>query len=167
MPQARLTEDQLCEEFADKLVSSPTFNQWLLCRTKFKADLLDVRLMHEVQSACRNAKRWWRHWWCAVPGLGESETDIMAVYERSDKTRFALHIENKLAISRWSSKNQARAYRDRAEFMLRKPRFMNCTDFATLIIAPTFFLTKWRAEVRKFDAAVSHESIAEFVPAFA
>lgn len=164
--ELRFTEDQLSGAFANRLTSSPAFNQWLLGRTKFRSVLPDARLMHTEQSASRSAMHWWRHWWCTVPGLGESETDIMAIYERSNKKRFALHIENKLRNSRWSSKHQAQAYHARATFMMGQPRFMNYDDFATIIIAPYIFLDRWKTEVSKFDTLIPYECIVQFVPEF-
>ncbi len=107
--------------------------------------------------------------WCYVPDLGkESETDIFAAFEIADtKQRFALHIENKLAVSAFLP-NQAETYPVRARHMLKntKSARLNCTDFETVLIAPRSFRDAYREECDLFGCYIPHEDIAEFVAEF-
>src|SRR5690349_20418482 len=111
-------EDLLNLAFANKLTESHEFACWLLGRTKFADQAGQSRLLHGEQAAARQARFWWRHWWCTVPGLGDSETDIFLVFEAPKKEeRFCLHIENKLINSTFTP-NQAENYAARAQYML-------------------------------------------------
>jgi hypothetical protein len=93
----KLTEDQLCETFAEGVKEIPEFTRWLLEKTKFAPYATRCHLLHHGQMAIRPRKRWWRHWWCHVPELRmDRETDIFMVLEtRPDAKRLALHVENK------------------------------------------------------------------------
>lgn len=160
------SEDALCDAFADKLIESANFKNWLLDQTKFAPFASQAKLLHEEQ-AMRPAKRWWRHWWCKVPELAaDSETDIFLVFQVADGGhRFALHIENKLAKSTFTN-FQAEAYDFRARHMMNKPKYLSYSDFETILIAPLSFRDLYRSKSDLFDRYISHEDIARFVPAF-
>lgn len=91
-----LIEFDLDLAFATRMRDSTDFCRWLLRgSSKFAGHADTARLLHREQEASRDAKHWWRHWWCRLPDGSESETDILAVFARADRQRFALHIENK------------------------------------------------------------------------
>lgn len=164
----KLTEDQLCEAFADGVQANTDFRRWLLGRTKF-ADLVDkCRLLHEEQMAIRPRRRWWRHWWCAVPELSKDrETDVFMVFEvMASGNRFALHVENKRDNYKFNP-GQAAAYAPRARHMLHQADYLSHSDFQTVLLAPRAFRDRHAVESALFDVFVSYEEVASFLPAFA
>lgn len=162
MSSSELTLDR---ELALALQISPALSEWLIGRTKFKAWANTAKLLHNEQAEARTAPFWWKHWWCRIPGYGDSETDVFLVFEHLTVERFALHIENKLASGSFT-KNQADLYAIRAEFMKGKPRWLNYTDFATVLLAPQSFRMKFITESQKFDHFIAHEELASLVPAY-
>ncbi len=164
----KLTEDQLCEAFAEGVKEIPDFSAWLLQRTKFAPLAKSCRLLHREQMAIRPRKRWWRHWWCRVPELQKDrETDIFMVFETvSDRARFALHIENKRDNYQFNE-GQAAAYAPRARHMLGKPQFLNYTDFSTILLAPLGFKVRFEDDCALFDVFVAYEEVANYLPVFA
>lgn len=162
-------EDLLNLAFATKLVGSRDFSSWVISRTKFAQYGERVRLLDQEQALVRQAKFWWRHWWCNVPDLrAESETDIFAVFEIAETgLHFALHFENKLVTSTFLD-NQAESYAIRARYMLNdtKSALLHCSDFDTAILAPISFRSNNRAKCNHFGCYISHEAISEFVPEF-
>lgn len=162
----RLTEDHLCELFADKVTASPDFAAWILNQTKFSPFARNARLLHEQQMSIRPRKRWWRHWWCNAPGLRKSgrETDIFMVFE-ADAIRFALHFENKRDDYKFSE-GQAEDYEVRAAHMLQKAEYLNHSDFATVLLATSSFRARFPADCELFDVFISYEDIGTFVPEF-
>ena len=119
------------------------------------------------QASARAAKFWWKHWWCRVPELdAETETDIFIVFEVAEtKERFALHVENKMANGSFAEK-QPESYAFRAEHMMRKARYLNYTDFETILISPLSFRDKNRMRCDLFDCYISYEDLSEFIPEF-
>ena len=164
----KYTEDQLCEIFADGVRDSQELRAWLLSKTKFAQQAVKCRLLHEEQMSIRPRKRWWRHWWCVVPGLGKGrETDIFMVFEASpDGPRFALHIENKRDSYRFNE-GQAAAYAPRAQGMLNNPEYLSYSDYQTVLLAPRQFRDRYEADASLFDVFLSYEEVAHFLPAFA
>ena len=162
-------EDSLNLLLATAFVDSREFLSWFLNRTKFSEQASQVRLLNEEQALAREAKYWWRHWWCNVPELKmESETDIFLAIEAVDtKRRFALHIENKIATSTFRP-NQGMQYAIRARYMLNntKSALLKCTDCDTVLIAPRSFQSRYREESGLFGCFISHEAIAKHIPAF-
>jgi hypothetical protein len=162
----RITEDQLCSAFAEATKLSSAFRSWLIGRTKFAAHAASAILLHEEQMALRPRKFWWRHWWCHVPELKrDRETDIFMVFQDPSGGRFALHIENKLRQGRFAP-GQAEGYRPRAIHMSNQSKYLSYTDFQTILICPETFQARYPDECRLFDAYISFEEIAAFVPAF-
>jgi hypothetical protein len=166
----KLTEDDLCELFAERVKDSPEFAAWLLRRTKFFPYARHARLLHEEQMSIRPRKRWWRHWWCEAPGLAKSgrETDIFMVFEveRPSPFRFALHIENKLDNGRFTD-GQAQDYAVRANAMTNEADYLDHADFATILLAPEKFVERFPKECGLFDAFVSYDDVAQMIPEFA
>ncbi|RVU16216.1 hypothetical protein [Methylobacterium oryzihabitans] len=162
-----LSEDALCEIFADAVKDRDDFRLWLLSKTKFFGEASGCRLLHEEQMSIRPRRRWWRHWWCHVPELNKDrETDIFMVFEAApSQRRFALHIENKRDNYKFSD-GQASAYAPRARHMLNDPRFLSHSDFQTILLAPTSFQARYEADAALFDIFISYEETARFLPAF-
>jgi hypothetical protein len=166
-----LSEDDLCQAFADQIKESPAFVTWLLGRTKkfsgLRAD--DVRVLWEEQQEQRTslAAPWWRHWWmgkCKCTGcIGGRETDIFVVFELIESNdRFALHIENKPPKKRFT-KGQAAAYPIRAKCWAHQKRFLNYTDYEAILVAPLVFLSSPGAEL---FTGVSYEDVAKVLSCY-
>jgi hypothetical protein len=163
----KLTEDQLCEIFAEGVKDVPEFSKWLLRKTKFAPFAACCRLLHQEQMEIRPRKQWWRHWWCHVPELTKArETDIFMVFETIPGTdRFALHIENKRDNYRFNE-GQAAAYGPRAKHMLGKIDFLSHTDFSTVLLAPRSFKARFEVDCALFDVFIAYEEVAHFLPVF-
>ncbi len=152
-----LQRRSIVRAFADGVRDSPELRLWLLSETKFSERM-----------SIRPRKRWWRHWWCVVPGLEKArETDIFMVFEAPpDRHRFALHIENKRDRYKFND-GQAAAYTPRAQSMLNKPEYLSHSDYQTVLLAPSRFRDRHEAEASLFDIFISYEAVARFLPAFA
>jgi|SRR6185437_9512361 hypothetical protein len=163
----KLTEDQLCEVFAEGVKEKPDFAHWVLAKTKFAPFATSCRLLHDEQMAIRPRMRWWRHWWCRVPKLQKArETDIFMVFENTmDGARLALHVESKRDNYRFND-GQAAAYASRAKHMLGKPEFLSHTDFATVLLAPEPFRDRFGPDCSLFDVFIAYEEVAMHLPAF-
>jgi hypothetical protein len=164
-----LNEDLLCRAFAEKIRQSAEFLHWVLRQTKFIENLSNAQLLYEEQVRSRprvQLDNWWRHWWCKIPDSGkEGETDIFLVFEDIQaRKRFALHIENKKDSEFLDG--QPDGYRTRARLKMNDPRWLNYTDFETVLIAPAAYRAIQRASCDEFDRFISYESIAPFVPEF-
>ena len=164
-----ISELQLDRAFADHLASSEEFRGWVLAKTKFKryADL--ARLLDREQITAKPRKKpenWWRHWWCKLEDGSESETDIFATFQlQGTDLRFALHIEDKPPHGQFT-KDQYLNYKRRAACMARQPKYMDYSDFATLLLAPSSFISAHTSEVSHFDNTITYESIAAFIHLF-
>ena len=95
----------------------------------------------------------------------ECETDVLAVYETTDRGRFALHIENKLAGGGFTP-NQPHLYKERLGQWKNRPKLGNYSDATSVLIAPQSFLDHHRFEAEPFESRISHEAIGEFLPVF-
>jgi|SRR5450755_20390 hypothetical protein len=168
---AVLSEDQLCHVFANQIRDSPQFVSWLLGRTKkfakHRAD--DVKVLWEEQQKQRTspAAPWWRHWWmgkCKCSGcIGGRETDIFVVFELIESNeRFALHIENKPPKTRFT-KGQAAAYPIRAKCWAHQERFLDYSEFETILVAPAAFLNEPGAEL---FTGIPYEDVAKVLPSY-
>lgn len=162
-----LSEDQLCEAFADAVRDRQEVRFWLLGQTKFAKHAQRAILLDKEQMAIRKRERWWRHWWCHVPDLNKDrETDIFMVFEvESVNSRFALHIENKKDNYRFND-GQAHSYRPRALYMMNDSRFLSYSDFETILLAPTSFRNRYRKDVELFDVFLAYEDVSLFLPSF-
>ena len=159
-------EGELDLAFASEIERSEEFRSWVLKQTKFNNDATTAKLLHEEQGKDRLV--WWKHWWCRVPELGEErETDIFLVFEIPDtnKTRFALHIENKKGNGRFLE-GQPEGYEPRARFMMNEEKYLSYSDFETILIAPLSFKDKNEDQCEIFDTYISYEDIARFIPYF-
>ncbi len=160
----RISEAELDHAFAEKLSEDPKFQEFLLFGGRFSRSASTARLLVDEQNAARTAKHWWKHWWCRLPDGTEWETDIFLVFEADDQ-RFALHIEDKPRDGKLRFE-QAAAYRRRAAFKANDAKWLNYTDFETILLAPASFLTSNAEAAAQFDRTLSYEAVAEFVPLF-
>jgi len=162
-------EDQLCSAFAEMLRRSSTFASFILGRTKFASYATNARLLHEEQMSIRPRKHSWRHWWCHVPELRKDrETDIFAVFEvevANSLFRFALHIENKRNVSRFTE-GQAQAYEPRAKHMLGRADYLSYRDYETMLIAPIAFRKRFPSDCDCFSSFIAYEELAKYVPLY-
>jgi hypothetical protein len=163
---AELCEDMLCRIFAERVLSSADFCDWVLSHTKFGG--CKAKLLYEEQIAIRpkvKAENWWRHWWRKIPDLKrERETDIFLVFQACEGgDRFALHIENKQNAK--FRPGQAEDYEPRARWMMRTPHYLNYSDFETILIAP-MALRERDARALLFHSFISYEDISRFIPEF-
>jgi hypothetical protein len=139
--------------FWGAISSDPSFQVWFLGRTKFVGRDLDL-VTNEL---------WHQRWYKDPETATESETDILLLFlDRTNKDRYALHIENKPGHGVWR-KGQAEQYRKRALNRMSRWRYV---DFQTVLIAPSSFIARSPVEVGHFDVTVSYEEIGTFVPAF-
>ena len=163
----KYSEDVLCRIFAEKVRDSHDFCRWVLGHTKFHDRT--ATLLYEEQVWRRpkvKPENWWRHWWRKIPELNqERETDIFLVFEGNmDCSRFALHIENKQDAK--FAPGQAEDYEPRARWMMGMPRYLNYSDFQTMLIAPASFRQQDPKNSTIFDCFISYEEISHFVPEF-
>lgn len=161
-----MREVDLDHAFALMLEASAPFRNWLLSNSRFASHADNARLMMAEQRAARRARYWWKHWWQQMPGTRSSETDIFAVFEYGEGHRFALHVENKPAHGKLTMA-QASGYRPRAERWVNNPRYLNYTEFETLLLAPAAFMKANADCAAQFDRCLSYEDVGAWVPLFA
>jgi hypothetical protein len=75
-----------------------------------------------------------------------------------------LLIENKKK-ARFLS-GQAEGYGPKGRFMSNKSKYLNFSDFSTVLLAPMQFRAANRKQADIFDTYIAYEKIAEFVPEF-
>ena len=164
-----ISELELDRAFSEKLVSSLDFYRWVLDQTKFRGLSKIAVLLHKEQAEAKPRKKpenWWRHWWCKLEDGHDSETDIFAVFGFPEtEIRFALHIEDKPPHGKFTP-NQCLNYKKRAAFMSNKAKYMNYSDFTTILLAPNSFLESNSKVTHHFDCIISYELVAEFIPLF-
>jgi hypothetical protein len=164
-----LTEDLLCRAFAEKVRGSREFLEWVISQTKFIEHQSRSRLLYEEQVRSRPhvlPENWWRHWWCRIPSTGrEGETDIFLVFgDTGTGTRFALHIENKKNSEFLDG--QSEGYEIRARLKMNDPKWLNYSDFETVLIASAAYRELRHTSCEPFNRFLSYEDIALFVPEF-
>ncbi|SKA28512.1 hypothetical protein [Novilysobacter spongiicola] len=165
-----IKESELDRAFADAVATSADFRQWVLAQTPFRESARTAILLRNEQIHARPKvapANWWRHWWCALDDSTESETDIFLVFELGQtQKRCALHIENKPPHGKFTP-SQYLNYRRRAEFMASESKYLNYSEFVTVILAPEQFLKRYASQVCSFDLSLSYEAVSGFVPLFA
>lgn len=160
------TEKDLDFAFAASFQNSAEFQHWLLLGGRFATHAGSARLLAQEMALTRGMPdHWWRHCWCKLPDGSESETDLLFVFEATSK-RFAIHIENKPVHGKLTFE-QAAGYRPRAAFMANDSRWLAYTDFETVLLAPSEFITKNQNAISQFDRSVTYEEVAKFAPLFA
>jgi len=127
---------------AEEFYSSASFASWFLsftklfCETTAEVTEVDVSLSDE-----------------------RGESDLVIVFERPDKTRFALLIEDK--IDAGFQPDQVGRYRSRGQKGLTSKRWQS---FEVLLCAPRAYIEK-NPIAADFDATVSYEDIATWLRA--
>jgi len=160
------TEKELDAAFAQSLVANPAFASWLVEQTRFKGR----------GGKCRSARS--DHPWGKFPfeslnpatgksesKLVERETDVLAIYQAEDGEVLGLHIENKLARSKFRSL-QAESYAARAAYWVNNQNYGNYTSWETILVAPRSFYERHREASSAFGLFVPHEEVAGFIPLF-
>ena len=160
------TEKQLDEALKSALMNRPDFSRWFLGKTRFGSE--DAHCVF-----CR-ADHPWSSVSISLPDEGtnerttlrkECETDVLVVFETPDGRRLAVHIENKRVGGSFTP-YQPELYQARKDQWKERERLGGYTEATTVLVAPTDFIAKNRDSVGHFDAHVSHEEIAAFVPEF-
>jgi hypothetical protein len=162
-----VSEATLNEALADSLRNKPAVAAWFLSRTSFRHEraLFDwcrfdnpwSTVQLDIPDAITGATR---------TLTLECETDVLAVYSALNGKRLGLHIENKLAGSRFTP-NQPELYRARKHQWMGRRQFGEYTEGATVLIAPTAFYERNMDGAKQFDSYISHEDIAEHISVFA
>lgn len=160
------------EPFAEALATDPAFRAWVLRQTKFAALADEASLLHEAMRAKRgkSTATWWRSHFtekCRCPGCSGQETDLLAVFEAKDGTRFALHIEVKQPTDRFpATKDQAANYALRAECWIRTPpkAVVPHSDAATLLLCSASKLAEYASHLPKFGTVLTFEAVAASFP---
>ena len=162
----KASEKELDRALDEALALSPEFADWFLSHTSF--------------AGSRATRVWSRsnHPWGRLPMqvldpetqstetlVKESETDIIVVYELDDGTRVGLHIENKVGLGTFRP-NQADFYAQRARAWVGVEKYGSYSQWGTVLVAPEAFRARFPEDSAKFDAFISHEDIARFVPLF-
>ncbi|MBC7314352.1 MAG: hypothetical protein H5U11_17825 [Rhizobium sp.] len=170
MQTQRLSEDDLCRAFAEKVADSQDFKNWILFRTKFASRRFASRLLKEEQTLARPRvlpDRWWRHWFWRITELEkEHETDVLLWFaDDGGDYRFVLHVELKLGSK--LSAGQAASYAPRARHVMEHEKRLPHQDFATVFVAPTRTILASEADADLFDAVISLEEVGVFIEVFA
>lgn len=167
------TEYSYAEPFARALVEDHAFRRWVLSRTRFAQDAANAELQHDAMRAARSAasSTWWRSHFterCRCDGCSGQETDLLAIFERSNGTRFALHCEVKQPTDRFpSTKDQAANYAIRAACWTKNPptSVLPHSDAATVLLCSRAKLRDYAAHIPKFNSVITFEEIAKQFPA--
>jgi hypothetical protein len=161
-----LRTERLLDKAFEAELKNPLFASWLLSRTKFG-------LKNATYRWSRSDNPWGRVK-ITVPNaetgrdeqiVKESETDILVVFEDlNDHTRFALHIENKIASPfTW---RQPEMYRERAQQWSGKSKWGSYVDHEVILIAPQKYYDRYQSDCSKFEEFISHEDISRWLPVF-
>ncbi|MFN2100894.1 hypothetical protein [Altererythrobacter sp. MF3-039] len=165
MSVRRISEKELDQAFAEVFIANHEFRIWVLKGGRFSRHAHDFKLLDRELSKARGLPDyWWRHCWCPLPDGSQSETDVFFVLE-ADSVRFAIHFENKPPDGKLTMR-QAAGYRRRAAFMTNDERWLQHSDFETVLLAPQAFIEQNKAESSQFDRSMSYEEVANFVPLF-
>ncbi|MEC9461623.1 MAG: hypothetical protein VX601_00490 [Pseudomonadota bacterium] len=165
----RLSEDDLCRLFAEKIASSDDFKNWFLFRTKFASRRFSLRLLREEQALARprvRADRWWRHWFWRIAALEkEHETDVLLWFVDVELgKRVVVHVEFKQGSK--LSPGQAASYAPRARHVMKYDKRIPHDDFATVFVASAGIVSASGSDAVLFDAVISLEEIGIFITEF-
>lgn len=160
------------EPFAGALASDPAFRSWVLRQTKFASFADEASLLHEAMRAKRgkSTATWWRSHFtekCRCQGCSGQETDILAIFEVADGTRFALHIEVKQPTDRFpATKDQAANYALRADCWVKTPpkAVLPHSDATTLLLCSASKLREYAAHLPKFGTVLTFEEVSAAFP---
>jgi hypothetical protein len=156
--------------FADALVQDVEFRTWVLSRTKFAEHADDAKLLHDEMAAARSAATWWRSHYtevCRCEGCRGQETDLLAIFESSEGSRFAIHIEVKQPSDRFpTKKDQAANYVKRARCWIATPprAVLPHADADTLLLCSEKKLGEYAAHLSKFGGVITFEELRARFP---
>jgi len=159
-------EKELDIALATELASNPAFLNWLVAYTKFADSPVTFH-------SCRSDWIWGKHPFpttdpisgITTTSLRESETDVLLLVKDGKGRNLAIHIENKIGISRFT-KQQPEMYPHRAAHWINDPGHGSYSDFDTVLLAPAAFQQRNAAQSAIFGCFVSHEAVANFIPLF-
>jgi hypothetical protein len=145
------------EPFANALVEDSSFRAWVLRQTKFSEFADEARILSDEMMALRaGATTSWRSHYtekCRCQGCSGQETDILAIFESTTGTRFALHFEVKHPGDKFpTNKDQAANYALRAKCWVDNPpqSVLPHDDAATVLLCSA---SKLRAGTCRSSAA--------------
>ena len=162
-----VTEELLDRALAQALADDPVFARWFLSRTRFAS--LEARCV-EVRS-----DNPWSRVKLRVPAgpegvlqelIRDAETDVLAVFVTPGGQRIALHVENKLAGGAFTP-HQPESYQARLAQWKGRAKLGMYEEATSVLVAPRAFRDANRVGAELFEAFVSHEELAEHLPAFA
>ena len=166
MPTSSPDEASLDTALAEALFPHSELATWLLAQTRFRDEVAECVF-------CRSDNPW-----STVrierqnPVSGEPEvlsrqceTDVLAVFQTTDGRRLAVHIENKLASGSFTEM-QPELYRERLQQWKNRTKLGEYSDATSLLVAPQAFYERFKTQAQVFEAFVSHEELAERIPAF-
>ena len=151
----RVVELALNEALAEALVEQCLFRSWFLSKTCFtgtECECVLTRSDNPWTTATVEITN-------AETGVVEriarqGETDVLAVFKPGDgRDCFALHVENKLAHSRFT-KYQPEGYAARAAKWVGDPRYGNYQAWQTVLIAPVAFRSRFPVQVEDRKSVV-------------
>ena len=166
MTRSPSNEATLNSALAHALQNNREFALWFLMQTRFAAE--------EAQCIEVRADNPWSRVTLRVPvGLDgaveeivrDAETDVLAIFLTTDGRRLALHIENKLQGGVFTP-HQPQAYRERLGQWRERPKLGMYIDATSVLISPRAFYERNKDGAQVFEAFVSHEALAEYLPAF-
>jgi hypothetical protein len=158
-------EMKFSEPFAEALVANPEFRAWILAKTRFASLSANARILHEEMRSRRSkvAKTWWGSHFtekCRCIGCRGQETDVLAVFEAPDKTRFAVHFEVKQPRDTFGAR-QAEAYPVRASCWSQAPppSVVPHSSADTALLCSEKKLKAYEQHLPHFGAVVTFEEI--------
>lgn len=160
------------EPFANALVDDPAFRTWVLQQTKFATLAEGARPLYEEMKAKRSpsADSWWRSHYterCRCQGCSGQETDLLAIFEAKNGTRFALHVEVKQPADNFSTKrDQAANYALRAKCWARSApdAVLPHADADTVLLFSASKRGEYAPHIPKFGTALTFEEVASVFP---
>ena len=162
--------------FAQAILESSGFRQWLLAGTKHECSALLARPIGEIQGSLRSPAMknpYWFNYWCAKDsectcrvGTG-IETDILLVLDCANRRKLGLHIEIKRPGEQLGD-GQAEAYPRRAACWANPNTRPNTVvphhDFLTMLICGRELGSDVR--LKFFDKVVFHDEVAQRIKVY-
>jgi len=166
VPNPSQTEAELDLALAEGLRGDSSFAAWFFRQTRFHAEDAECIFVREDNPWGKVKLQRQNPYSGVLETLSrECETDILAVYESKGGHRLALHIENKLATGSFTPL-QPELYRERLTQWCMKAKLGMYIDATSVLVAPRAFYLRNQTAAQVFEAYVSHEDIAAFLPAF-
>ena len=126
---------------------------------------------HDEMKAARRAETWWRSHYtesCRCEGCSGQETDLLAIFETTERRRVALHFEVKQPTDTFSpGGRQALNYRLRADCWVANPprSILRHDQAATVLLCSAGCLEKFAEEATHFDTLITFEEVRQKFPA--